>query len=256
MAQPHQREGSLSFSLSELARLESERQREQEERERRLRAARAEAESHAARLKRQREQDETRAREGELREQQRKSAEEAARLRAMEEATLVRAKTEADADARAKLEELEHRHVEALARIRESEGVAEWKRIAAMAWAFAGVACVAAVVVIFAVIRPEAARRVAMAEIEAAGKTEELRTVRAREEEGERKNRALGVRLDEETRRAGELSVALEAARAAAVRPPKGPRGPVASPPPAPPSGPFGANCPPGSMDPLCGLSK
>jgi hypothetical protein len=256
MAQPHQREGSLSFSLSELARLESERQREQEERERRLRAARAEAESHANRLKRQREEDEARARAEKLREEQTRNAEEAARLRAMQEAALVRAKTEADADARAKLDELEHRHVEALARIRESEGVSDWKRIAAMAWAFAAVACVAAVVVVFAVVRPDAARRVAIAEAEAAGKTEELRTVRAREEEGERKNRALGVRLDEETRRASELSIALDAARAANVRPPKGTRGPVAAPPSAPPSGPFGTNCPPGSMDPLCGLSK
>jgi colicin import membrane protein len=258
MTQPLEREGSLSFSLAELSRLEGERQREQAERERRVRAARAEAESHAQRARRQREEQEARALEEQRLEEQRKAAEDAARLEAAHQAALVRAKTEAETEARAKLEELEHRHVEALARIRESEGVSDLKRVAMASWAFASVVCVAALVVVFAIVRPDAERRVAIAEGQAASQSEELRAAKAREQEGERRLRELGVKLDEPTRRASELSSALESARTATVAHLKAPKGPTAPapPPPPPPSGPFGTNCPPGSMDPLCGLGK
>jgi hypothetical protein len=157
----------------------------------------------------------------------------------------------------AELSRLEHRHVGALARIHEAEGVSEWKVIAAASWAFAGVSCLAAFVVVLAIVRPDAARRVATAEAEAAAQSEELRGAHAREADGESRLRALGVRLDEETRHSRELAIALDAERAAAAHP-KGPRGTAGVPthPPVPPSGPFGTNCPPGSMDPLCGLSK
>jgi hypothetical protein len=257
MMGPHEREGSLSFSLAELSRLEGERLREQEERGRRLRAAQAEAESLARRQRQEREAEESRALEEQRVEQHRRSVENAARLDAMHQAALLRAKTEAEAGARTALEELEHRHVEALARIREVEGVSEWKRIAAASWAFAGVSCLAALVVVLAIVRPDAARRVAPAEAGAAAQSEELRGTREREADGESRLRALGVRLDEETRHSRDLAIALDAQRAAALRP-KGPRGTPGVPthPPVPPSGPFGTNCPPGSMDPLCGLSK
>lgn len=150
----------------------------------------------------------------------------------------------------------EHEHVEALARIRESEGVSDWKRIAAASWALAAAGCVAALVFVFAVVRPDAARRIAVAESSAAALSEELRNVRARAADAEHKVQALGTRLDEETRRSAELAIALDAARATTTHAPKPPRGPVAPPPQPTPSGPFGTNCPPGSRDPLCGLTR
>ena len=256
MTQPLEREGSLSFSLAELSRLEGDRLRDQEERERRARAARAEAESHATRQKLQREDEEARAREAQRLEEQRRAREEAARLGAIHQAASVRAKAEAELEARTKLDELEHRHVEALARIRESEDASDWKRVAAASWALAAAVCAAAIVFVFAIVRPDAARRVAITESGAAAQAEELRTVRATGLEAGRKAQALGARLEEETRHASELAIALDVARAAVAHPPKGPRGPVVVAPPAPPSGPFGTNCPPGSRDPLCGLSK
>ena len=256
MTQPLEREGSLSFSLAELSRLEGERLREQEEREQRARVARAEVESHAKRQKQEHEEREARAREAQRLEEQRRASEEAARFGAKHQAAAVRARAEAEAEARAKLEEVEHRHVEALARICENEDASDWKRVAAASWALAAAVCAAAIVFVFAIVRPDAARRLAMAESGAAAQAEELRTVKAREQEGERKLQALGVKLDEDTRRTSELVIALDAARAAVAHPPKGPKGPVVVAPPAPPSGPFGTNCPPGSRDPLCGFSK
>ncbi len=257
MTQPLEREGSLSFSLAELSRLEGDRLREQEERERRLRAVREERESHARREMQRREEEEALAQEEQRLEQERRAAEAAARNDALHEAVLLRAKAEADAAARARLDEVDHRHVEALARIRESEGASDWKRIAAISWTLSALACVTALVAIFLVVRPDAARRVAVAEATAAVHSEELRGARARQVEGEEKFRDLTQRLEEETRRARDLAIALDVAHAALASRPKGPRGPVTAPPPSnPPAGPFGTNCPPGSLDPLCGFSK
>src|ERR1700722_402035 len=105
MMGPHEREGSLSFSLAELSRLEGERLREQEERARRLRAAQAEVESVARRQRQKSEEEAARALAEQRVEQHRRSVENAARLDAMHQAALLRAKTEAEAGARSQLEE-------------------------------------------------------------------------------------------------------------------------------------------------------
>jgi hypothetical protein len=257
MTQRLPREGSLAFSLAELSRLEDERQAIEREREARLVAASLEADREATRRRLAREAEEARIREELLREEEERAGEQKARLSAIEQAEVVRAKALAEAEASTRLAAEEHRHAEALAALSTLESIRTWKRVAMVSW----VLCLTLLAVLagveFGVLRPESQRRVAAAEAGREAASGELRAVRGDLEEQRRAAQDLSGRLAEANLRAEASAKSLDAIRVelAHSNVPSVPGHPGGHP-STPHTGPFSNDCPPGSLDPLCGLTR
>jgi membrane protein involved in colicin uptake len=257
MQPPVQREGSLTFSLAELTRLETERQRDEESRARELQAARVATEQEATRKRLEKESLEARAREQQRRDEERMAAEREARLRAVEAGELLRAKTEADLAARAKAETEAHRHAEALAQLRAGEQAWKWKVFVAASWGATLAVTAIFLFVDFGIVRPESARRVAAAEAATERQSVDLRAARDQKRDAERTAEGLRGDLAEQKRAAERLQAELDRTQAEIVRlrgaapssgHPTQHRAPNAG-------GPFSTACPPDSRDPLCGLT-
>jgi hypothetical protein len=245
------REGSLSFSLAELSRLEDERLR-------RLRRAREEAEEQAIREKTALEEQKARATDAARQHEEEKSREALSRLRALESAEIARARAIAEGETRARLAQEAHRHAEALAGDSAVLDLHLWKRTAVASWIVSASVLVASILLQWLVFRPDARRVAAAGEAAVVSKSAELREARQGLEEKGRAIDDLRLRLDDQTRQVASLVRSLDAARLeiASPHPPRGPgRPPQIAPPPAHVV-PFATDCPAGSRDPLCGLSR
>jgi hypothetical protein len=257
MTQRMEREGSLTFSLAELSRLEDQRLRSERERQAGLVKAEALAAEEAARKKQEREAEDVRIREDARRSREREAREDEARQSARREAEALRAKALAEGETQARLALSAQQHEEALARIAAQGGGRTWRRLALASCAGSAAVIAIALVVELLVLRPEAKRHLAAAEGDAIAKSEEVRQARESVEQERSVEEALRVALDERTRASAALGKSLDSALAEIehLKAPHG-SGPPRSrnPTEAPHPGPFSNDCPPGSRDPLCGL--
>jgi hypothetical protein len=254
------REGSLTFSLSELSRLEGERLRGEREKEAGVRQARALADAEATRKNREREAEEARAREEARQKADREAREEATRHAAIQLAEVERARALAEGEHRALLAKEARQHELRLAAIASRGGAKTWRRVAMSSWALAAALGVCLFVELL-VARPQATRRVVAAELETVAKSEESRRGRESLEQTRGVIDDLRQKLDEQARIAAVQGKNLDAALAE-LQHLKAPRGGIRTPSPTAPTaptthtGPFSNDCPPGSRDPLCGLGR
>jgi colicin import membrane protein len=246
-------EGSVTFSLLELGRLEEQRLREEREaeaaRRRQEQEARDEAERRAARELEDRETREAEARRSE----ERREREEAARVEAIKAAIVEKARKEADARAIAEEREQQHRREVELTSVARGHVEKRLVRIS-VAQAVALVAVIAgAGVGYLAGIAPQNERRVAAVSAEVAERDQTIASLRA---EVASASAALGAAhkdLSVAGDRATSLAAELEQARRDLERARKG----TSLPGPVPPvhHGPdtgFSTRCDPSSHDPLC----
>ncbi len=248
-------EGSVTFSLLELGRLEEQRVREErDEAARRLRAdneARVAAERRAEEERAVQERQQSDA----LRAEERLAREEAARVDAMKLAILEKARKEAEDRARADDRDRQHRRDVELSAIARRGVETRLRRIAVAE----GIALVAVLVVASvgygAGIAPRTERRVAAAGAEVAQRDQTIAGLRAQIAAQEQALGAARTDLEAGATRAAALSADLEQGHRDLDKARKGCFVPLPVVAPVIHHGPetgFSTRCDPGSRDPLC----
>jgi hypothetical protein len=220
---PSTSEGSVSFSLKELMRLEEERialARDEARAEEEERKKRAEEEAFRAR---ELEEERNRAEEDRRQEEARRDREEAARLEGMQRAIVERERVAVQEAAHAAEMDRLRKHELELVRLRGERGTSvlgartAWSVAAALA-----VALGACMVTYFAQMKPEADRHLADARLEASAQSDAIGKAQRQLDELGQRVQTLDGKLHDADARAQDLERQLKDARDAA--PKGGPR--------------------------------
>ena len=244
-----QKESSVLFSLKELINLEEDRVNQEK-------VARQQEE---ARRRREREEQERRAREAEeaaraaeverQRQEEQRQREEQARLEAIRAAEIERQRVEAQQRAHLEAQQQQLAHAQQLERIRQDEGK---KKLRLIAGGAAGLFVLASIIGVTVVINlQDQAKADEVARVAATKKTEaEQARQRAEYQKALADIAALQEQLKKTTNdvERQKLEKQLKEMNQRVPQVPKrNPTSPTAAP------GPGKDNCPPGSMDPMCG---